>query len=296
MKLLLIGKNGQLGRELFRTLAPLGDLAAVDRKQVDLAYPDSIRSAVQDTAPDVIINAAAYTAVDRAETEQAAAFAVNRDGPAVLAEEAAKRRALLVHFSTDYVFDGEKPTPYVESDDPNPLNAYGHSKLAGEREIQDSGCRHVILRTSWIYSASGQNFLLTMLALASRVKEIRVVDDQFGAPTSSRMIADAVPTIVSKAMHDERLCDVYHMTAAGTTSWCQFARAILGGSAEVIPISSRDFAAPARRPRNSELDNSKLRVAYGIELPAWRAGLSDVLQQLRRERGRSSKQPFPAEE
>ena len=284
MKVLLVGKTGQVGRELTRTLAPVGELTALDRAQIDLASPGSIRAAVGTVHPEVIINAAAYTAVDRAESEERAAFAVNRDGPAVLAEEAAKGGALLVHFSTDYVFDGEKDSPYVETDAPRPLNAYGRSKLAGEEAIRSAGCRHLILRTSWVYSDAGSNFLLAIRARARRGEPLRVVDDQFGAPTSSLMLADAVPGAIRRAAADEALCGTYHLSAAGRITWYGFAWALLqasGIAAQVVPISSQDYGAAARRPRNSLLDNSKIAGKLGIRLPPWDDGMLQVLQRLK---------------
>jgi len=254
---------------------------AVGRPGFDLSRAQSVREAVREANPDVIVNAAAYTAVDQAESEEALAMAVNRDGPAVLADEAARLGALLVHFSTDYVFDGEKPSPYGETDAANPLNAYGRSKLAGEQAIQRSGCRYLILRTSWVYSDRGRNFLLTMLRLAREKKELRVVDDQLGAPTSSRMLADAAPRAIAAVLRDSSLAGLYHMTAGGSTTWCGFARAIIGDAARVRPVSSSEYPTPARRPRNSLLDNSRLEKGFGIRLPSWEAGMRDVLATVR---------------
>jgi dTDP-4-dehydrorhamnose reductase len=289
LKILLVGKTGQVGRELTRTLAPIGELAAVARGQIDLAKPASIRTAVEAAKANVIVNAAAYTAVDRAEKEESAAFAVNRDGPAVLAEEARKAGALLVHFSTDYVFDGEKLSPYLETDATHPLNVYGRSKLAGEEAIRSAGCRHLIFRTSWVYSDAGNNFLLTMLRLGKGTTPLRVVNDQFGAPTSSLMIADALPHAVRRAAATESLCGTYHLSAAGRTTWHGFASALLQASGidlEVVPIASKDYNAPARRPRNSLLDNSKIAGVMDIHLPPWQDGMAEVLQRLKRARTR----------
>jgi len=276
LRILLTGKNGQVGSALLGTLPPLGELIAPDRTQLDLAHPDSIAAALRDVRPHVIVNAAAYTAVDQAEKEEPLAFRVNRDAPAVLAEEAKKLGALLVHFSTDYVFDGEKPSPYVESDTPNPLNAYGRSKLAGEQAIQASGCRHLIFRTSWVYAARGKNFVLTMLRLARDGKPLRVVDDQWGAPTSASMIARAVPHAVERIAADESLMGLYHMTAGGSTTWCRFARTIVGEN--VTAISSDAYPTAARRPPYSVLDNGKLNVRLNIRLPPWEEGLKEVLK------------------
>lgn len=284
MRILLAGKNGQVGRELVRTLASLGDVEAVGHDQMELADRSQIQTVVRAASPDVIVNAAAYTAVDRAETEQDAAFAVNRDGAAVLADEAARANALLVHFSTDYVFDGEKASPYVETDPTNPLNVYGRSKLAGEAAIRSSGCRHLIFRTSWVYSDAGSNFLLAIRSRAKRGEPLRVVDDQFGAPTSSLMIADAVPGAIRRAMADENLCGTYHLSAAGRVTWYGFAWALLQASgipAQVAPISSKAYNAAARRPRNSLLDNAKIAARLGIRLPPWHDGMLQVLQRLR---------------
>ena len=281
MKILLTGPSGQVGSALLETLPRLGEVIAPGRPELDLSKKESIRKTIAAVRPDVIVNAAAYTAVDLAEKEEALAMAVNRDGPAVLAEEAARRGALLVHFSTDYVFDGEKPSPYVETDATNPLNAYGRSKLAGEQAIQRSGCRYLVFRTSWVYSNTGKNFLLTMLRLAREKKELRVVDDQYGAPTSSFSLADAVPRAIAAASRDPALDGLYHMSAQGSTTWCGFARAIFGERATVVPIRSSEYATPALRPRNSVLDNGKLQENFGIRLPRWESGLSDVLARVR---------------
>jgi dTDP-4-dehydrorhamnose reductase len=256
-------------------------LFGADRATLDLSNSDSILRVVRQVRPRVIVNAAAYTAVDRAEDEEALAMRVNADGPAILAEEAAKHDALLVHFSTDYVFDGEKRGPYTEVDLPNPLSAYGRTKLAGENAIQTSSCRHLIFRTSWIYGPTGRNFLLTMLRLASPGKLVRVVNDQYGAPTSSAMVAAAVPKAITLS-EDASMNGVYHMTASGSTTWYGFARAILEPSrAEVQAISSAEYTSPVRRPRNSLLDNSKLDRHFGLRLPPWEDGLRQVLQQLK---------------
>ena len=278
MKILLTGPTGQVGSALLGTLPALGIVVPVDRGQLDLLRPDSIRAAVRATRPDVIVNAAAYTAVDRAEKEESIAFRINRDGPALLADEAATLGALLVHFSTDYVFDGEKPTPYVETDVPNPLNVYGRSKLGGEQAIQGSGCRHLIFRTSWIYGTKGNNFMLTMMRLAREQKPLRVVDDQHGAPTTSAMIAAAIPHTVSRVLSEASPGGLYHMSAAGSTTWCAFARAFL--RTEIRAISSAEYPTAARRPRNSLLDNSKLDRTFNIRLPSWEAGLQEVLLSL----------------
>ena len=283
MRILLTGRNGQVGSALQSTLASLGEVTAMERSQLDLADAATIRRAVASATPEVIVNAAAYTAVDQAESEEALALRVNRDGPRVLAEEARRCGALLVHFSTDYVFDGDKAAPYVESDAPNPLNAYGRGKLAGEEAIRASGCRHLIFRTSWVYSHQGKNFLLTMLRLAREGKPLRVVADQHGAPTSSAMIAAAIPGAILAAAADDALCGTYHLSAAGGTTWHGFARALLeaaGVAAEVAAIESREFRTPARRPRNSMLDNAKASSQLRIRLPAWDEGMREVMRRL----------------
>lgn len=280
MRILLTGATGQLGSALRRTLLPLGDVVLVGHKEMELSKPAAVREAVRTARPDVIVNAAAYTAVDEAESEEAVAFAVNCHGPAVLAEEAARIGALLVHFSSDYVFDGESPEPYVETDAPNPLNAYGRSKLAGERALQESACRYLIFRTSWVYSDQGKNFLLTMLRLAREGKPLRVVDDQHGAPTSSHMIAAATAEVLVRPGDHSGL---YHMTAAGATTWHGFARAIFQASntkADLLPIASSEYKCAARRPRHSVLDNGKLATRFQIRLPSWEEGMHQVLQAL----------------
>jgi dTDP-4-dehydrorhamnose reductase len=276
LKILLTGKRGQIGSALLVTLPRLGELIAVDRSQLDLTKIDSVRETVRDIRPHVIVNAAAYTAVDEAEREQAAAFCANRDAPATLAEEALSLGALLVHFSTDYVFDGHKRAPYVENDSTNPLNVYGRSKLAGEEAIVSSGCRHLILRTSWVYAERGKNFLVTIRRLMNHGKELRVVDDQWGAPTSASMIARAVPSALKRVIADESLEGLYHMTAAGSTTWCRFARSIVGK--DVTAISSDAYQTAARRPLYSVLDNTKLNMRLNVRLASWEEGLKETLK------------------
>jgi len=278
VKILLTGRQGQVGSALEPLLAPLGDLVAFDRAGLDLADAAKLRERVARERPDIIVNAAAYTAVDRAEAEREQAFAANARAPAVLAEEAARTGALLIHFSTDYVFDGTKRRPYVETDETAPLNVYGESKRAGEQAIAASGCRHVILRTSWVYSARGRNFVLSILAAARAGRPLRVVDDQAGAPTSSRQIADAVVRVISSR---EVPSGLYHLSAAGETTWCGIAREILaqtGLAVPVTPVSTAEYGAPARRPANSLLDNAKLRRQWGVALQDWKAELAAVLR------------------
>ena len=274
MRILLTGRDGQVGSALGRALAPLGEVIALARAELDLGDADAIRRVVRAANPDTIVNAAAYTAVDKAESEREAAFAVNAVAPGVLAEEAKRNGALLAHYSTDYVFDGTKPSPYVEEDTPDPINVYGASKLAGEQAVAASGCRYLILRTSWVYGPRGRNFPLTMLRLARERPELRVVDDQVGAPTSSLAIARATAQALRPGAHG-----LYHLSAAGKTTWCGFARAILaraGIATPVVAIRTEDYPTPARRPLNSRLDGSRLRADFGIELPTWEEQLAEV--------------------
>jgi dTDP-4-dehydrorhamnose reductase len=281
LKILLIGAQGQVGWELARRLPALGNVTATDRTTLDLADPDVIRGVVRAARPEVIVNAAAYTAVDKAESEPELAMRINGDAPGVLGEEAARAGALFVHYSTDYVYDGEKAGAYVETDAPNPVSAYGRSKLTGERAIVASGCRHLIFRTCWVYGPRGRNFLLTILKAARERPELKVVDDQFGAPTSSAAIAEAT----KQAIGTGRGQGIYHLSAAGRTSWHGFAQAIVEGAGLKTPvraIPSSAYPTPARRPRNSVLDNSKLKSELGIALPDWRDGLREVLPQVLR--------------
>ena len=288
MRILLIGKNGQVGWELRRTLAPLGSVVAVDYPEIDLTNPDSIRRWVADAAPQLIINAAAYTAVDKAETETNLAMQINAQAPGLLADEARKRGALLVHYSTDYVYDGTKQTPYVEDDLPNPLSAYGRSKLAGDCAIHDSGCAHLIFRLCWVYGARGQNFMLTMMRLAREREQLRVVADQVGAPTWSRMIAEATGHAVGQAWRSGGLSrhnGIYHLSAAGQTSWHGFAEAIVNRmpaasrkAMGVEPITTAQYPTPARRPACSVLSGEKFERTFGLRLPPWEESLSLVLE------------------
>ncbi len=283
-QILLTGKTGQVGWELQRTLATLGRVIAPDRRGMDLAEPASIRAAIRACMPQIIVNSAAYTAVDQAESEPDLALAINGAAPAIMAEEAKRLGALLVHYSTDYVFDGAKSGPYSEDDTPNPLNVYGSSKLAGERAVVASGARYLIFRTSWVYGARGKNFLRTILRLARERDELRIVDDQIGAPTWCRAIAEATAQALAcaQACDAAGLSGIYHLSAAGATSWCGFAKAILersGHSCKVVPIASSEYPLPARRPTNSVLSNAKLNARLGIELPDWSAALELCLQQ-----------------
>ena len=276
-KILLAGKNGQIGWELQRTLAPLGDVIAIDREEMDLSKPDAIRARIREIKPEIIVNAAAYTAVDQAESEPDRAMAVNGVAPGIIAQEAKRIGALLVHYSTDYVFDGTKTSPYTEEDGPNPINVYGKTKLAGERAVTASGSAHLILRTSWVYSSRGSNYLLTILRLAREKKELAVVDDQIGSPTWARDIAAITARVLDEPKERSGL---FHLSASGATSRFGFASEILrisGHTLPIRPIPSAEYPSPAVRPANSVLDNSKFRTNFGLELPAWQSSLKQCL-------------------
>ncbi|MBD2162783.1 dTDP-4-dehydrorhamnose reductase [Calothrix membranacea FACHB-236] len=298
MRILLTGVTGQVGWELQRTLMTLGEVIAVERSvsnpslQIDLAQPETIRRTIREIKPDLIINPAAYTAVDKAESEPDLAMAINGIAPAIIAEEAKRIGAAVIHYSTDYVFDGNKTTAYTEQDQPNPQNIYGQTKLAGEQAIASVGVPHLILRTSWVYSRRGKNFLLTMLRLAQEREEIRVVDDQMGAPTWSRMIAEATSQIISQASQNisEFLAakgGLYNLTASGKTSWYGFAKAIFELEDKksdrklqsLIAIPSQEYPTPATRPAYSLLDSQKLSDNFGLVLPDWQKSLELVLAQ-----------------
>lgn len=292
-RILLTGASGQLGWELRRALAPLGEVAALGRAEADLADAAALRERVRALRPRLIVNAAAYTAVDRAEEETELAFAVNARAPRVLAEEASRAGALLVHYSTDYVFSGERDEPYAEGDATGPLNVYGASKLEGERGIAEAGGAHLVLRTSWIYGWRGHNFLRTMLRLAREREELRVVNDQHGSPTWSRMVAEATAQILARCAGGEgfalpeRLWGVYHLAAAGRTTWYDFARRILEGDARraeqrcraLRAVPSEEYPTPARRPRFSVLDCSRIAGAFQLRIPHWRDQLALVLDE-----------------
>ena len=292
-RVLIIGYAGQVGVELQRSFFDAAELICHDRDTVDLAVPDQVTAMVRRAAPDIILNAAAYTAVDRAESEPETAMAVNAMAPRILAEEALRVGALLVHYSTDYIFDGSKTGPWVESDKPNPLNVYGASKLAGEEAIQQVGGRYLIFRTSWVYGPHGNNFLLTMLRLAKERDRLDIVDDQFGAPTSSIALADATRAVVAGVLagrygSTDSWSGLYHMTCGGSVSWYGFARAIFdrannlldGKVPDVRPISSAQFITPAKRPRNSVLSNEGLFTRFGIRLDSWETALDEVILRL----------------
>ena len=281
MRILLTGKNGQVGWELARRLAPLGEVVALDRAGLDLAVPGQIASVVRSVRPDVVINAAAYTAVDQAESEPDRAHAINATAAGVIAEEAKRAGALCIHYSTDYVFDGRKPSPYVEEDEPHPLNAYGRSKLAGERAIRGVDGPHLILRTSWVYAARGRNFLLTIRRLIRERSELRVVSDQIGAPTTASMLADVTAELLQRhgvsPLGDAR--GIYHVTASGFTSWHGFATEIVrlerpDAPIRIVAVASSEYPSAARRPANSRLSTEKLSRRFGIALPSWEACLA----------------------
>jgi dTDP-4-dehydrorhamnose reductase len=292
-KILIFGRTGQVAWELRHKLACLGQLFTVGHSEADFANPDSIRAAVRKIEPTVIVNAAAYTAVDKAEIEIDQATAINATGPGVLAEEAKRLGSLLVHYSTDYVFDGTKQSPWVEMDRPNPLNVYGRTKLAGEQAIQASGCEHLIFRTSWVYGARGSNFLLTMLRLAKDRPELRIVSDQIGAPTSSECIAEATADVLAQVFAPQGgglqgRSGVYHFTCSGETTWFGFAKALLTQTAaktgvvvpNLIPILTAEYPTPAARPANSRLSCQRLKDTFGIGLPLWVQALDLVLEAL----------------
>jgi dTDP-4-dehydrorhamnose reductase len=292
VKILLLGGNGQVGRELRRSLAPLGELIVATRDgvaadvAVDFDAPAMLATMVREAGADVVVNAAAYTAVDKAEADADAAFRINAEAPAAIAAACAATDALLVHYSTDYVFDGSAVRPYREDDATVPLGVYGASKLAGEQAIRASGARHAILRTAWVYASHGRNFLLTMLRLAAERDELRVVADQIGTPTSAAWIADATAELLRHGVAD---AGTWHLVASGRTSWHGFAEAIvedahalglLARMPTVTPIATTDFPTPTRRPANSVLDITRLRSDFGIVPPDWRDGVRAVLRDM----------------
>ncbi|WLR92970.1 dTDP-4-dehydrorhamnose reductase [Shinella zoogloeoides] len=293
MRILLTGKNGQVGFELQRALAPLGELIAVDRSECDLESETSLREAIRRAEPDVIVNPAAYTAVDRAEGEAERAHAVNAHAPGIIGAEAARRRALVVHYSTDYVFDGTATGRYAEDAMTGPQGVYGQSKLAGEKALSVSGARYLVFRTSWVFGAHGANFAKTMLRLAAERDELKVVADQVGAPTSAALIADVTAHAIRQAVRDGdgAADDIYHLAAGGETNWHAYAcyvieaarragRPVRVAADAILPISTEDYPTPARRPANSRLDTAKLQQTFGLTLPHWQSGLDHVLQQI----------------
>ena len=294
MKILVTGKNGQVGFELQRALAPLGEVVAVDHVECDLADADAIRALVRRIAPDVIVNPAAYTAVDKAEADQAMAFAVNTEAPRVLGEEAARLGALVVHYSTDYVFNGTKEGAYAESDTPDPQSVYGRSKYEGEMALAQANPRHLILRTSWVVGAHGGNFAKTMLRLAGERERLSVVADQFGAPTSAALLADLTAQLVRQHQREGGESfpyGTYHVAAGGETSWHEYARFVIAEALAagkplkatpdaVAPLTTDQYPTPAKRPANSRLDTTRFCDTFGLCLPHWQEGLRHVLQQI----------------
>jgi dTDP-4-dehydrorhamnose reductase len=297
-RVLIVGNAGQLGRELEKIFTGYGPIVGVDRESVDLADTEKTRELVRRTAPDIILNAAAYTAVDRAESERDLAYAINEQAPRVLAEEAHRHDAIFVHYSTDYIFDGgksePKSTPWIETDTPNPLNVYGASKLAGEQAVENTGGKFLIFRTSWVYGPHGNNFLLTMLRLARERDRLSIVDDQIGGPTTSIELARATHSIVTGILAGsfgapEDWTGLYHMTCGGSVSWFGFAQAIFARAAALLalkpptltPIATKDYPTPAARPRYSVLSNAKLHARFNVALLPWESALEETLQALR---------------
>lgn len=293
MKILLLGKNGQVGWELQRSLAPLGELVALDRQGApglvgDVSDLEGLAATVRALRPQLIVNAAAHTAVDKAESEPDLARRLNAEAPAVLAREAAACGALLVHYSTDYVFDGSGERPWREGDATGPLGVYGRTKLEGEQAIAASGCRHLILRTSWVYAARGGNFAKTMLRLARERERLTVIDDQWGAPTGAELIADVTAQAAARLRQAPGKAGLYHLAAAGATTWFEYAKYVLAQAqraqpaiemkvTEVAPIATRDYPTPARRPHNSRLDCTRLQAAFDLRLPPWQDGVRRML-------------------
>ena len=301
MKIVLLGPTGQVGWELQRALAPLGEVTALGHRSGslpadpgacgDLSQPDAVVATLRRLQPDVVVNAAAYTAVDKAETEAALAHTVNAQAPAAIARLMAERGGWLLHYSSDYVFDGSGSQARSEDDPTGPLNVYGHSKLAGEAAIRASGCRHLILRTSWVHAARGGNFARSMLRLAAERDTLSVVDDQFGAPTGADLLADVTAHTLRQAWHQPQVSGTYHAVAAGAVSWCGYARHVLAraqqagvvlsaGPDQVKGVPSSAYPTPAARPRNSRLDTGRLQHAFKLVLPDWRQGVDRLLAEV----------------
>ena len=295
MNILLLGKSGQVGWELQRSLAVLGRVTALDHDSTehcgDFANPEGVRETVRALRPDVIVNAAAHTAVDKAESEPEIARLLNATTPGVLAEEAARLGTWLVHYSTDYVFDGSGTRPWVETDAPAPLSVYGATKLEGEQRIQQTGCRHLILRTSWVYAARGGNFAKTMLRLGSERERLTVIDDQWGAPTGADLLADVTAHAVRHLQSRPGDGGLYHCVASGETNWHSYAKYVLEHArqaqpaielkaTEVAPVPTSAFPTPARRPHNSRLDTTRLQTTFGLALPPWQQGVARMLTEI----------------
>lgn len=294
MKILLLGKDGQVGWELQRSLSPLGQIQSMGRKEVEMEDFDALRDCVQKNKPDIVVNAAAYTAVDKAESDADKAYKVNAEAVGVLADETRKLNAWLVHFSTDYVFNGEKSSPYEEDDPTCPLSVYGKSKLEGEQLIRKNHAKHLIFRTSWIYAARGNNFAKTMLRLAREKDELKVIADQYGAPTSAELIADVTALIllqISRSSGEEDFAGIYHLVAGGETSWCGFAQYVLKqvqdmgiklkvSAEEVQSITTNDYPLSARRPNSSRLNTAKLTRTFNLILPDWQYHVQRLVSEL----------------
>jgi dTDP-4-dehydrorhamnose reductase len=295
LKILLLGKNGQVGWELQRALSPLGELRACDRSEANLDDPESLRQLIREYAPDIIVNAAAYTAVDKAESDAESAHRVNTQSLAVLADETKRLNGWLIHYSTDYVFDGTKETPYLESDHTAPLSVYGQTKRDGEVAIAASGCEYLIFRTSWVFASRGGNFAKTMLRLATERDSLNVVADQFGAPTSAELIADVTALAIYRINHDTHLAShasgIYHLVASGETSWHGYAQFVIAEAThcgatlkvraeDVGAIPASAYPVPAARPQNSCLNTEKLRQTFNIQLPAWQYHVRRMVQEL----------------
>lgn len=293
MKILLLGKNGQVGWELQRSLAPLGELVSLDRHSTDycgnLADRDGLRHTLQTLKPDLIVNAAAYTAVDKAETDRDTAMLINGLAPQVMAQEAQRSGALLVHYSTDYVFNGRGVEPWAESAVASPVNYYGQTKLAGEQAIRTSGCQHLIFRTSWVYAARGSNFAKTMLRLAAERDTLSVIADQHGVPTSAELLADVTAHAITATLRQPTLSGLYHLVPGGETNWHAYAQFVLDfaraqgkplKAGTVTPIPTSAYPTPAARPLNSRLSNQKLQQAFGLRLPQWQGGVERMLAEL----------------
>jgi len=295
MKILLLGKNGQVGWELQRSLAPLGELVALDADSKELCGDftdlDGLANTVRAVVPDVIVNAAAHTAVDKAESEPQLARTINALASGLLAQEAKRANALMIHYSTDYVFDGNGDKPWLETDSVAPLNVYGTTKLEGEQLIQQSGCRHLIFRTSWVYGARGGNFAKTMLKLARERDSLSIIDDQIGAPTGADLLADITAHAIRTAQQQPELSGLYHLVAGGETSWHGYASFVIdyarrnGVTLKVVPdaikpVSTSAFPTPARRPHNSRMDTTKLQRAFDLYLPSWQNGVTRMLTEI----------------
>ena len=295
MKILLLGKNGQVGWELQRSLAPLGEVLALDRHSTpycgDLSQPERLAQTVLDWRPDVIVNAAAHTAVDKAESEPELARCLNATAPAALAQAAAQIGALLVHYSTDYVFNGQGDQPWQEGDATGPLSVYGQTKREGEQAIVASGCAHLIFRTSWVYAARGGNFAKTMLRLAAERERLTVIDDQFGAPTGADLIADVTAHAIRASLQQPALGGLYHLVASGQTTWHGYASHVIAQArllqpslalkvSEIAPVPTSAFPTPAQRPLNSRLATHKLQDTFGVVLPPWQQGVKRMLTEI----------------